>query len=342
MNRMKNHPLFLQTALDFTDRKNALRIAKETVDGDADFIEAGTPLIKSLGMDLIKETKEKNPEKKIVVDLKPMDVGKIEMNLAIDAGADIVVITGIAPFSTIEECIESAKKNNIKIYIDKIGMKDAPGKEKMYEHLKIIREKYNDFIVKILPQNTLKVHGYEFKKKGGKIISELKNLYPNKVIVADLKTISDADKEFESAFDAGADIACIVAATSDNEIRKAVYIAKQHKKRVIADLIGLRNYTGEEGLIKRAKEVELMGVDFICYHIPIDDQIHGMEIPPESIKNIKEELLIPIIVAGGINCVSVKNIAKTGANVIIVGGAITKAKNPKKATKEIKKIINSI
>ncbi|RLG14840.1 MAG: hypothetical protein DRN66_00860 [Candidatus Nanohalarchaeota archaeon] len=339
---MENYATFLQTALDFTDRENALNIAKKAVDGNTDFVGAGTPLIKALGMNLIKEIKKENPGKLIVVDLKPMDIGKLEMNIAIDAGADIVIIPGIAPLSTIEECIETAKKADIKIYVDKIGMKDSLGQNIMSEHLNIIKEKCRDVLVETFPENTLKVHGHEFKKEGGKILSELKKLYPNKVIVADLKTISDADKEFESAFTAGADIACIIAATADDQIRKAVAVAKQHKKRVMADLIGLRDYLGEGGLIKRAKEVEFLGVDFVCYHISIDDQLRGKEVPPESIRNIKEELLIPVVAIGGINIQSAHNIAKAGAHVVIVGRAITKADDPTEATKKIKEKINSI
>jgi 3-hexulose-6-phosphate synthase/6-phospho-3-hexuloisomerase len=39
----------LQVALDLMHRKRAMEIAKEAVAGGADWIEAGTPLIKSEG-----------------------------------------------------------------------------------------------------------------------------------------------------------------------------------------------------------------------------------------------------------------------------------------------------
>jgi len=48
---------------------------------------------------------------------------------------------------------------------------------------------------------------------------------------------------------------------------------------------------------------------------------------------------IPVAVAGGLNSETVAEIAKAGASIIIVGGAITKAKDAIKATKQIKKAI---
>ncbi len=40
----------LQVALDLLELKRALQIAQESLDGGADWIEVGTPLIKSEGM----------------------------------------------------------------------------------------------------------------------------------------------------------------------------------------------------------------------------------------------------------------------------------------------------
>ncbi|MCJ7571245.1 MAG: bifunctional hexulose-6-phosphate synthase/ribonuclease regulator, partial [Candidatus Thermoplasmatota archaeon] len=60
------------------------------------------------------------------------------------------------------------------------------------------------------------------------------------------------------------------------------------------------------------------------------------EILKEIVKNTKT----PIAVAGGINSENVADLVKAGASIIIVGGAITKAKNATVAIKNIKKAIN--
>ncbi|RLF32546.1 MAG: bifunctional hexulose-6-phosphate synthase/ribonuclease regulator, partial [Thermoplasmata archaeon] len=44
----------LQVALDLLNAHRALNIAKDAVEGGADWLEAGTPLIKSEGMDVVR------------------------------------------------------------------------------------------------------------------------------------------------------------------------------------------------------------------------------------------------------------------------------------------------
>ena len=55
-----NHPI-LQVALDLLDLDRALQIAQESLDGGADWIEAGTPLIKSEGMQAIRAIRKHFP-----------------------------------------------------------------------------------------------------------------------------------------------------------------------------------------------------------------------------------------------------------------------------------------
>ncbi len=47
----------LQVALDLTILERAVQIAKESVEGGVDWIEVGTPLIKSVGMDAVRTMK---------------------------------------------------------------------------------------------------------------------------------------------------------------------------------------------------------------------------------------------------------------------------------------------
>ena len=45
----------LQVALDYVNLHRALKAAEEAVAGGADWLEAGTPLIKSEGMNCVRE-----------------------------------------------------------------------------------------------------------------------------------------------------------------------------------------------------------------------------------------------------------------------------------------------
>ena len=51
----------LQVALDLENLKRAVQIAKEAVKGGADWVEAGTPLIKSEGMNAVRELRRVFP-----------------------------------------------------------------------------------------------------------------------------------------------------------------------------------------------------------------------------------------------------------------------------------------
>ncbi len=114
----------LQVALDFVNLKRALKIAREAVNGGADIIEAGTPLIKSEGLNTIRKLRKMFPKKTIVADMKIMDAGRIETEAAAKAGADIVCVLGAASDSTIRECVEAGKNYGVKIEADLIEIKE--------------------------------------------------------------------------------------------------------------------------------------------------------------------------------------------------------------------------
>ncbi|OFV67521.1 MAG: iron-sulfur cluster assembly protein HesB [Candidatus Syntrophoarchaeum caldarius] len=125
----------LQVALDLLEFDRAIQIAKEAVEGGADWIEAGTPLIKSVGMDIIRILREKFPDKTIVADMKTMDTGAIEVEMAAKAGADIVSILAAADNSTIEDALRSAREYGVQLMVDLINVPDPVKKAKELEEI---------------------------------------------------------------------------------------------------------------------------------------------------------------------------------------------------------------
>ena len=85
-------------------------VAEEALRGGVDWIEAGTPLIKSEGLEAVREMKRRWPDRVIVADLKTMDAGRFEMESAAKAGARVAGVLGAASDATIAECIEVARK----------------------------------------------------------------------------------------------------------------------------------------------------------------------------------------------------------------------------------------
>ena len=206
----------LQVALDFVNLSRALKVAQESATGGCDWIEAGTPLIKSEGLDAVRKLRKAFPDKTIIADMKIMDAGRIEVETAAKAGADVVCVLAAATDATIKECIEAARNYGAKIEVDLIGI-DNP--------------------------------------------------------------------------------------------------------------------------IQRAKQVELLGADYIGVHCAIDEQMEG-KAPLSALEEIRKAVKIPIAVAGGINSETAHIYITAGADIIIVGGAITKAVDARVAAQKLKKAIS--
>ena len=207
----------LQLALDFVDLPRALQVAEEAVGGGADWLEAGTPLIKSEGLEAVRQIKSRWPDKVVVADMKTMDAGRAEVECAAKAGARVVGILGTASDATIKECVEAARNYGAKIVVDMIQVSDV---------------------------------------------------------------------------------------------------------------------------VSRAKQVEAFGADYVGIHLAIDEQMQG-KTPWDTLREVAKAISIPIAVAGGINSETAPLALESGASIVVVGGAITKAEDATKATKQVKTAMES-
>ena len=114
----------VQVALDLMNLPRAIQIAEESVKGGVSWIEAGTPLIKAEGMNAIRELRITFPDLTIVADMKTMDAGSVEVEMAAKAGANIVLILGVSPDSMIREAVLAGKKYGVMIGTDLIAIKN--------------------------------------------------------------------------------------------------------------------------------------------------------------------------------------------------------------------------
>jgi len=114
----------LQVALDLLELDRAVEIAGEAVRGGADWIEVGTPLIKSEGMQAVRVLRERFPGHEIVADMKIADTGAIEVEMAAKSGAGIVCILADADDTVIAEAVRSGRKYGVRIMADLINVED--------------------------------------------------------------------------------------------------------------------------------------------------------------------------------------------------------------------------
>lgn len=110
--------------MDLVDLAVVRRVLSQLPDSDHLLIEVGTPLVKKFGASVVKEIRTVRPSSFVVLDLKTLDTGNLEVRLAADATADAVVISGLAPKKTLELAIQEARKTGIYSVIDMLNVPD--------------------------------------------------------------------------------------------------------------------------------------------------------------------------------------------------------------------------
>jgi bifunctional enzyme Fae/Hps len=116
------NPPYLQVAFDLVDSGEVRRVLASLPESDHLLIEAGTPLVKMLGAGVVKEIRSVRPGAFIILDLKTLDTGNLEVRLAADAAADATVISGLAPKKTLEMAIGEARKTGIYSVVDMLNV----------------------------------------------------------------------------------------------------------------------------------------------------------------------------------------------------------------------------
>lgn len=113
----------LQLALDgaLTDSLAVLEQAHAHVD----IVEIGTPLVFREGMRAAQTIRAAYPDACLLVDLKIMDAGEAEADIAFSAGADIVTVLGLGGDETILGALASAEKHAGQVMIDMMAVPDS-------------------------------------------------------------------------------------------------------------------------------------------------------------------------------------------------------------------------
>jgi 3-hexulose-6-phosphate synthase/6-phospho-3-hexuloisomerase len=118
------HPTIVQISLDLIDLNEALETAALAIRAGVDWLEAGTPLIIAHGMRGVRELRAHFPETPIVADLKITDGGWLEAEMAIKAGANMIVVMGQAHEETIELVAQAGRDLGAKVMGDNMNMPD--------------------------------------------------------------------------------------------------------------------------------------------------------------------------------------------------------------------------
>jgi len=119
-------PPYLQVALDVPSMENVEYVLESLPPSDRIIVEAGTPLIKKYGIEVVERIREIY-DGFIVADLKTLDTGRVEVRMAFESTANAVVLSGTAPRETILKGIHECERCGIMSYLDTINVRDPFG-----------------------------------------------------------------------------------------------------------------------------------------------------------------------------------------------------------------------
>jgi bifunctional enzyme Fae/Hps len=203
-------PPYLQIALDAPSLEGAKKVIEQLPGSDRIILEVGTPLIKRYGTRGINELRQIAKDKFIIADLKTLDVGKVEVDIAYEDTADAVVAAGLAPPETLDATIQEAKRLGIYAVIDMLNVEDVLAK------LKSIKE-FPDIVIlhRGIDQETGRSSGLER-------IKIIRQEFPNKkfLIAVAGGIVPETAKE---ALEQGADILIVGRyVTQSKDIERSV------------------------------------------------------------------------------------------------------------------------
>ena len=127
-------PPYLQIALDLPSIEAVRKVLEQVPPSDNIIYEAGTPLIKRQGVSIIRQMRDIIKDAFIIADLKTMDVGKVEVDMAFEETADAVCCAGAASNATIEDFVYEARRMGIYSFLDMMEV------ESPLEKLKSLKE----------------------------------------------------------------------------------------------------------------------------------------------------------------------------------------------------------
>jgi 3-hexulose-6-phosphate synthase len=158
------------------------------------------------------------------------------------------------------------------------------------------------------------------KEFGVDSVQQIKAAFPNKVVVADIKTIDNAAYELDLCFQAGADVATVMGVAPFVTIEKSLEVASKWKKEIMIDLLNTSKGT----------QTQLFNYEAIfCSHVSKDEQEHsGQQNKASQSYPDFYQAGRKVAIAGGITLESLKEMHDVNPYVVIVGSAITKANDP--------------
>jgi 3-hexulose-6-phosphate synthase/6-phospho-3-hexuloisomerase len=167
------------------------------------------------------------------------------------------------------------------------------------------------------------------KSEGLDAVRKLKARFPGVPVVADTKTMDAGRVEMEMAAKAGASFATVLGAAAPGTLRECAEVGRNYGIGVIVDLVGVPDP------VAVARLAQELGATAVGVHCGIDQQMQGAD-ALATLRAVRQAVTLQVFVAGGLTSETAPLAAAAGADVVIVGGAITKSPDAAAATRAIR------
>lgn len=165
---------------------------------------------------------------------------------------------------------------------------------------------------------------------GMEAVRELCRRFPQLPVLCDAKIMDAGAYEAKVALDAGASYVTVLAVTDDLTIREVADTAHRYGAKAVADMICVGD------MARRIAEIEGMGVDILAVHTGVDQQAAGRT-PLDDLRLMRRLVRqSQVAVAGGINAQTLPQYLECKPEIIIVGGGICHAQDPRAAARALK------
>jgi 3-hexulose-6-phosphate synthase len=168
-------------------------------------------------------------------------------------------------------------------------------------------------------------------------IQALRDRFPDKPIIADLKTMDGGYLEAEMMAKAGVTMVVVMGVAHPATIRAVVRAARDYNLKVMGDILAAPDK------VACARMLETLGVDYIIVHTGYDERrmIRGAS-PFDDLAAIVEATSVPIQAVGGLSIEQAVECPKRGAPLVVIGAPLAIEADSFAATGDVEGVLRDI
>lgn len=172
------------------------------------------------------------------------------------------------------------------------------------------------------------------KAAGMEAVRAVREICPDKLILADVKTPDVGGLEAAMAFDSGADMMTVIGGAALVTVEQALAVARERGKEMLMELTGVR----DNEILTRAAEWRKIGVERVVYHREWDAQAAGRMWAESDKVTIRKmiDMGFKMSITGGMTMELLPFFADLPVSVLICGRGIREADEPRNAARDMR------